>query len=107
MKKHNFYAGPSILSPYTIENTANGILDYEGIGLSVMEISHRSKEFSGILEEAKNLMKELLEIPSGYSVLFIAGGASINFTMIPYNLLSSKAAYLHTGAWSAKAMKEA
>lgn len=107
MKKHNFYAGPSILSQYTIENTAKGILDLEGSGLSVMEISHRSKEFTAIIEQAQALFKELLDIPDGYSVLFLHGGASLQFCMVPYNLLSKKAAYLDTGSWSSKAIKEA
>ncbi len=107
MKKHNFYAGPSILSQYTIENTAKGVLDMEGSGLSVMEISHRSKEFIAIIEQAEVLFKELLDIPDGYSVLFLHGGASLQFCMVPYNLLNKKAAYLDTGSWSSKAIKEA
>jgi phosphoserine aminotransferase len=107
MKKHNFYAGPSILSKYTIENTAKGVLDLEGSGLSVMEISHRSKEFTAIIEQAQALFKELLDIPDGYSVLFLQGGASLQFCMVPYNMLNKKAAYLDTGSWSSKAIKEA
>jgi phosphoserine aminotransferase len=107
MKKHNFYAGPSILPAYTIENTAKGILDLDGIGLSVMEISHRSKEFMAIMEEAQSLIKELLEVPQGYHVLFLGGGASMQFCMVPYNLLQKRAAYLNTGSWASKALKEA
>ncbi len=107
MKKHNFYAGPSILPAYTIENTAKGILDLDGIGLSVMEISHRSKEFMSIIEEAQSLIKELLEVPQGYHVLFLGGGASMQFCMVPYNLMQKKAAYLNTGSWASKALKEA
>ena len=107
MKKHNFYAGPSILPAYTIENTARGILDLDGIGLSVMEISHRSKEFMAIMEEAQSLIKELLEVPQVYHVLFLGGGASMQFCMVPYNLLQKKAAYLNTGSWASKALKEA
>jgi len=107
MKKHNFYAGPSILPQYTIENTAKAVLDLDGIGLSVMEISHRSKEFQAVIDEAEALFKELLDIPEGYSVLFLGGGASMQFCMIPYNLLNNKAAYLNTGSWSKKAIKEA
>lgn len=107
MKKHNFYAGPSILPAYTIENTAKGILNLDGIGLSVMEISHRSKEFMSIIEEAQSLIKELLEVPQGYHVLFLGGGASMQFCMVPYNLLQKKAAYLNTGSWASKALKEA
>ncbi len=107
MKKHNFYAGPSILPAYTIENTAKGILDLDGIGLSVMEISHRSKEFMAIMEEAQSLISELLEVPQGYHVLFLGGGASMQFCMVPYNLMQKKAAYLNTGSWASKALKEA
>ena len=107
MKKHNFYAGPSILPAYTIENTAKGILDLDGIGLSVMEISHRSKDFMAIMEEAQSLIKELLEVPQVYHVLFLGGGASMQFCMVPYNLLQKKAAYLNTGSWASKALKEA
>ena len=107
MKKHNFYAGPSILPAYTIENTAKGILDLDGIGLSVMEISHRSKEFMAVMEEAQSLIRELLDIPQGYHVLFLGGGASMQFCMVPYNLMQKKAAYLNTGSWASKALKEA
>ncbi len=107
MKKHNFYAGPSILSKFTIENTANAILDLNESGLSLLEISHRSKDFVKITEDAINLFKELLSIPEGYSVLFLQGGASMQFCMVPYNLMNSKAAYLDTGSWASKAIKEA
>ena len=107
MKKHNFSAGPSILSPYTIKHTAEGILDLNNTGLSVMEISHRSKDFIAIMDETQQLFKELLDIPQGYSVLLLQGGASLQFCMIPYNLLQNKAAYLDTGAWANKAIKEA
>ena len=107
MKKHNFYAGPSILPHFTIENTAKAIIDFAGTGLSVMEVSHRSKEFVAVMDQAQALFKELLQIPEGYSVLFLGGGASTQFAMIPYNLLSKKAAYMNTGAWAKKAIKEA
>lgn len=107
MKKHNFSAGPSILSPYTIKNTADGILDLNNSGLSLMEISHRSKDFVAIMDETRQLFKDLLDIPEGYSVLLLGGGASMQFCMVPYNLLQSKAAYLDTGAWANKAVKEA
>lgn len=107
MKKHNFYAGPSILPAYTIENTAKGILDLDGIGLSVMEISHRSKEFMAVIEEAQSLFRELLDVPQGYHILFLGGGASMQFCMVPYNLMQNKAAYLNTGSWASKALKEA
>ncbi len=107
MKKHNFYAGPSILSEYTIKNTAEAIKDFAGTGLSILEISHRSKEFTAVIEEAQQLVKELLEIPEGYQVLFLGGGASLQFCMVPYNLLKKKAAYLDTGTWASNAIKEA
>jgi phosphoserine aminotransferase len=107
MKKHNFYAGPSILTEFTIENTAKAVRDFDGIGLSIMEISHRSKEFVAVMDEAVALFKELLNIPEGYSVLFLGGGASTQFAMVPYNILKTKAAYLNTGAWASKALKEA
>ncbi|WP_016777851.1 3-phosphoserine/phosphohydroxythreonine transaminase [Anaerophaga thermohalophila] len=107
MKKHNFYAGPSILPEYTIKNTAEAVLDFAGTGLSVMEVSHRGKEFVAVMEEAQSLFKELLDIPQGYEVLFLGGGASTQFCMVPYNLLKKKAAYLNTGSWASKALKEA
>ena len=107
MKKHNFNAGPSILPREVIEKTAQAILDFNGSGLSLMEISHRAKDFQPVLDEAVALFKELLNIPEGYSVLFLGGGASLEFCMIPYNFLEKKAAYLNTGVWAKKAMKEA
>ncbi len=107
MKKHNFYAGPSILSQYTIDNTIDAIRNFAGTGLSLLEISHRSKEFTAVMDEAQALFKELLDIPAGYEVLFLGGGASTQFCMVPYNLLKTKAAYLDTGTWANKAIKEA
>ena len=107
MKKHNFYAGPSILPEVTYQKTAEAIHDFAGTGISLLSISHRSKEFVAVMEEAQQLMKDLLKIPDGYSVLFLGGGASTQFAMVPYNLLNKKAAYLNTGAWSTKAIKEA
>ncbi len=107
MKKHNFYAGPSILPQFTIQQTAEAIIDFAGTGLSVMEISHRSKQFVAVMEEAMALVKELLKVPEGYSVLFLQGGASLQFLMAPYNLLNKKAAYVNTGVWASKAIKEA
>ena len=107
MKKHNFYAGPSILPQYTIENTAKAIHNFADTGLSIMEISHRSKQFIAVMDETVALFKELLNIPEGYSVLFVGGGASSQFAMIPYNILNKKAAYLNTGSWAKKAIKEA
>ncbi len=107
MKKHNFYAGPSILPEFTKEKTAEAVLDFAGVGLSVMEVSHRSKEFVAVMDEAQALVKELLKVPEGYSVLFLQGGASLQFLMAPYNLMNKKAAYLNTGVWAKKAIKEA
>lgn len=107
MKKHNFYAGPSILPQFTIEETAKALINFADTGLSLMEISHRSKEFEAVMEEAQNLFKELLDIPAGYQVLFLGGGASTQFAMVPYNLMNKKSAYLNTGTWASKALKEA
>ncbi len=107
MKKHNFYAGPSILSEYTIKNTADAILNFADTGLSLLEVSHRSKEFTAVIEEAAQMVKELLEIPEGYHVLFLGGGASMQFCMVPFNILKKKAAYLETGTWAVNAIKEA
>lgn len=90
-----------------VEATASAVLDYNGMGLSLMELSHRSAEFKPILDEARALLKELLDVPQGYEVLFIGGGASMHFCMVPFNFLNRKAAYLNTGTWASKAMKEA
>ncbi len=107
MKKHNFNAGPSILPREVIEQTAEAVLDFNGSGLSILEISHRAKDFQPVVDEAVALFKELLNIPDGYSVLFLGGGASLEFCMVPYNFLEKKAAYLNTGTWAKKALKEA
>jgi len=107
MKKYNFNAGPSILPREVIEKTAQQILDFNGSGLSLAEISHRAKDFQPVVDEAVALIKELLQIPEGYSVIFLGGGASLEFCMVPYNFLIKKAAYLNTGTWAKKAMKEA
>jgi phosphoserine aminotransferase len=107
MKKHNFNAGPSILPREVIEKTAQAVLNFENDGLSILEISHRAKNFQPIVDEAVALFKELLNIPEGYSVLFLGGGASLQFCMLPFNLLEKKAAYLNTGVWAKKALKEA
>jgi phosphoserine aminotransferase len=107
MKKHNFYAGPSILPQYTIDKSIEGIKDFAGTGLSVLEISHRSKEFVACINGTIALFKELLDIPSGYQVIFLGGGASLQFAMVPYNLMEKKSAYLNTGEWASKALKEA
>ncbi len=107
MKKHNFYAGPSILSEYTINHTAEAVKDFAGTGLSLLEVSHRSKEFVAVMDEAQALVKELLDVPEGYSVVYLGGGASLQFAMAPMNLLRTKAGYLDTGTWAHKAIKEA
>lgn len=90
MKKHNFYAGPSIMSQFTIEETAKAVHNFADMGLSILEISHRSKQFQAVMDETVALFKELLEIPEGYSVLFLGGGASLQFAMVPMNMLSKK-----------------
>jgi len=107
MKKHNFNAGPSVLPREVIEKTAQAVLDFENDGMSLLEISHRAKNFQPIVDEAVALFKELLDIPEGYSVIFLGGGASLQFCMVPFNLLEKKAAYLTTGVWAKKALKEA
>lgn len=107
MEKYNFNAGPSILPREVIENTARQILDFNGCGLSLMEISHRAKYFQPVIDESIALIKELLEIPNGYSIIFLGGGGSLQFMQIPANFLIKKAAYLNTGTWAKKAQKEA
>lgn len=107
MKKHNFFAGPSILPQYTLDKTVEGIRDFAGSGLSVLEISHRSKEFVACMNDTIALVKELLEVPESYKVIFLGGGASLQFTMLPMNMMNTKSAYLNTGEWAGKALKEA
>lgn len=107
MKKYNFNAGPSMLPRVVIENTAKQILDFNGSGLSLMEISHRAKDFQPVVDEAVALIKELLDVPEGYSVIFLGGGASLQFMQIPANFLIKKAGYVNSGTWAKKAMKEA
>lgn len=107
MKKYNFGAGPSILPQEVMKATSDACVEFQNMGLSLMEISHRTAEFQAVMDEAQALFKELLEIPERYSVLFVGGGASLEFCMVPYNFLEKKAAYLNTGVWAKKAMKEA
>jgi len=107
MKKHNFYAGPSILPQFTLDRTIEGIRNFAGTGLSVLEISHRSKEFIACMNDTIALVKELLEVPQSYHVIFLGGGASLQFCMVPMNLMNKKSAYLVTGEWATKAFKEA
>jgi phosphoserine aminotransferase len=107
MRKHNFGAGPGILPEYALKKTQEALLDFNGIGMGVMEISHRSKDFEAVLQKAKTLVKELLNVPDTHEVLFLQGGASTQFAMVPMNYLKTKAAYIDQGAWSNKAIKEA
>lgn len=110
MKKHNFSAGPCILPQEVYEKAAQAVIDLENSGLSILEISHRSDAFIAILEEAKSLVLELMNLENkGYEVLFLQGGASMEFLRVPYNLLpqNKTAAYLDTGNWAANAIKEA
>ncbi len=108
MKKHNFSAGPCILPQEVMQKAAEAVVELDGIGLSLIEISHRSKEFVGIMEKARSLALELLGLEGkGYQALFLQGGASMQFLMSAYNLLEKKAGYINTGTWSLKAIKEA
>ncbi|MBU0489834.1 MAG: 3-phosphoserine/phosphohydroxythreonine transaminase [Bacteroidetes bacterium] len=107
MKKHNFSAGPSILPEFTIEETIKAIQNFAGTGLSILEVSHRSKEFEAVIEEASSLFLELLGAPAGYKVVFVGGGASTQFAYIPQNFMKTKAGYVNTGVWASKAIKEA
>ena len=107
MKKHNFSAGPSILAPEVFEKASRALLDFEGTSLSVAEISHRSAEFVRVIERARSLALEIAGLDDTYTALFLQGGASMQFLMVPYNLLERKAAYVDTGTWANKAHKEA
>ncbi len=107
MRKHNFGAGPGILPESALKESAAAALDFNGLGMSLLEMSHRSKDFEAVLANAKSLVKELLGVPDNYSILFLQGGASTQFAMVPMNLLKKKAAYVDTGVWANKALKEA
>ena len=110
MKKHNYSAGPCILPQEVFEKSAQAILDFNNSGLSILEISHRSKDFVAVMDEARALVLELLGLEGkGYQALFLAGGASLEFLMVPYNLMkeNGKAAYLDSGTWASAAIKEA
>jgi phosphoserine aminotransferase len=104
---YNFSAGPAILPTEVLEKAQNELLSLNGIGMSVMEVSHRSKYYAPILEQAENGIRELLEVPENYKILFLQGGASLQFSMIPMNFLKTSADYVVTGAWGEKAVKEA
>lgn len=110
MKKHNFSAGPCILPQEVFQKSAEAILDFNGMGLSILEISHRSKDFVSVMDEARAIVKRLMNLGDEYEVLFLAGGASLQFVMAPFNLMkleNGKAAYLDTGTWASNAIKEA
>ena len=109
-KKHNFSAGPCILPQEVFQKSAEAILDFNGSGLSLLEISHRSKDFVAVMDEARAIVKRLMNLCDDYEVLYLGGGASLQFAMVPFNLMKlegGKAAYLNTGTWSAGAIKEA
>lgn len=107
--KHNFGAGPCILPASVFKEASEAVVNFNGTGLSILEISHRSKEFEAVIAEAEQLVRSLLSVPQGYSILFLQGGASMQFAQVPLNLLpvDGKAAYLDTGVWATKAIKEA
>ncbi len=107
MKKYNFNAGPSILPDVVLEAAAKAIIDFDGTGLSLLSISHRTPEFEAVVADAKNLFRELLSIPENYHIFFVGGGASTQFFHIPANFLKGKAGYVDTGVWTKKAIKEA
>jgi len=108
MKKHNFSAGPCILPQSVLKKASEAVSNFNGIDLSLIEISHRSKDFVEVMERARSLVLEIMQLENkGYKVLFLQGGASLEFLMVAYNLLNKKAAYLNTGTWSSKAIKEA
>lgn len=107
MKKYNFNAGPSILPDVVLEAAAKAIIDFDGTGLSLLSISHRTPEFEAVLAEANSLFRELLNIPDNYKIYFVGGGASTQFFHIPANFLGKKAGYVNTGVWTKKAIKEA
>jgi len=110
MKKHNFSAGPCILPQDVIQKASEAIINFNNNNLSLIEISHRSNPFVEVMEKARHLVKELLEIPNGYSILFLQGGASLEFLMVPLNLMKEKggkAAYTNTGTWAKKSINEA
>ena len=107
MKKHNFNAGPSILADEVLENAAKAIIDFNGSGLSLLSISHRTKDFDDVMAEADVLFRELLHIPDNYKIIYLGGGASTYFYEIPANFLGRKAGYVNTGVWAKKAIKEA
>src|SRR6201981_3979536 len=109
MKVHNFSAGPGILPAEVLKQSAEACINFDNLNLSLLEISHRSKNFEKVMDEARALVKELFEVGDEYEVLFLGGGASLQFAMVPYNLLRTEgtAGYINTGVWASKAIKEA
>src|SRR5688572_26772461 len=108
-KVHNFSAGPGILPEEVLQQAAEACINFDNLNLSLLEISHRSKSFEAVMEESKALVKELLGLDDFYKILFLGGGASLQFAMVPYNLLKTNgtAGYINTGVWASKAIKEA
>ena len=108
-KVHNFSAGPGILPADVLKQASDACVNFENLNLSLLEISHRSKNYENVMDEARSIIKELFEVGDNYEVIYLGGGASLQFAMVPYNLLSENgtAAYLNTGVWSTKAIKEA
>ena len=108
-KVHNFSAGPGILPADVLKQASDACINFENLNLSLLEISHRSKNYENVMDEARSIIKELFEVGDNYEVIYLGGGASLQFAMVPYNLLSENgtAAYLNTGVWSTKAIKEA
>ncbi|MBQ7639640.1 MAG: 3-phosphoserine/phosphohydroxythreonine transaminase [Bacteroidales bacterium] len=106
-KAYNFNAGPCVLPQAAIDGSIDALKDFAGTGMSVICVSHRSKEWDAVMAETRALWRELLHIPENYEILFLGGGASLQFLMVPMNLLENKAAYLETGVWAKKALKEA
>ena len=105
--KHNFTAGPAILPQQVLDKAAQAVKDFNGSGLSLLEVSHRGGDFDAVIEEARKTALELFGLGDDYEALFMTGGASTQFALIPYNFLNAKAAYLDTGTWANKALKEA
>ncbi|HYG16095.1 MAG TPA: 3-phosphoserine/phosphohydroxythreonine transaminase [Bacteroidia bacterium] len=108
-KVHNFSAGPAILPQSAIDASVEALKNFAGTNLSLLEVSHRGKEFEAVMDESRAIVKELFNVPDGYAILFMGGGASLQFSMVPYNLLDEKetAAYVNTGVWATKAIEEA
>ncbi len=108
-KIHNFSAGPGILPQEVLKQAADACINFDNLNLSLLEISHRSKNYEAVIEESQSIIKELFEVGSEYEVFYLGGGASLQFAMVPYNLLTEKgyAAYVNTGVWASKAIKEA